>query len=156
MPTYEYRCEACGRKVTLFYKTYATYDEATRAGAQRCTHCGSPRLTRLISRVAIQRSPLSRLLSGESEDSSAFDNLDDSDPRVMGRLLREMSAETGEDLGPEFEEVVGRLERGEDPETIENSLPADFGGDDFAGGGDLGGGDLGGPGPLPPSLPDLL
>ena len=150
MPTYEYRCEACGRKVTLFYKTYAAYDEATQAGSQTCTHCSSTRLTRLISRVAIQHSPLSRLLSGESEDSSALDSLDDSDPRVMGRLLREMSAETGEELGPEFDEVVNRLERGEDPETIEASLP-----DDFGGGDDLGGGDLGGASPLPPSLPDL-
>ncbi len=150
MPTYEYRCEACGRKVTLTYKTYAAYDDAIQAGSQTCTHCGSPRLTRLISRVAIQRSPLSRLLSGESDNSSALDSLDDSDPRVMGRLLREMSAETGEELGPEFDEVVNRLERGEDPEAIEASLP-----DDFGGGDDLGGGDLGGPSPMPPSLPDL-
>jgi hypothetical protein len=29
----------------------------------------------------------------------------------------------GEDLGPEFEEVVGRLEAGEDPESIEDSMP---------------------------------
>ena len=57
---------------------------------------------------------------------------------VMGRLLREMSEEMGEDMGPEFDEVVGRLERGDSPEEIEESLP-DLGGDDLGGGPALGG-----------------
>jgi len=125
MPTYEYRCNACGRKVALFYRTYADYDRATHT----CPRCGSTDLTRLISRVAISRSPLSRLFSGSDDvDDSVLDDLDDSDPRTMGRMLREMSAEMGEDMGPEFEEVVGRLERGESPEEIEAALP-DLGGD---------------------------
>ena len=33
-----------------------------------------------------------------------------------------MSRETGEDLGPEFGEMVDRLEAGESPESIEQSL----------------------------------
>jgi putative FmdB family regulatory protein len=120
MPVYEYRCNACGRKVTLKYKTYADYDAATPA----CTHCGSDDLTRLISRVAIQRSTISRLMSGSfDDDDSALSDLDEADPRTMGRMLREMSAEVGEDIGPEFDEVVERLERGESPEEIESSLP---------------------------------
>lgn len=119
MPTYEYRCNACGRKVTLFYKTYADHDAATPA----CPRCGSVDLTRLISRVAIRRPSLSRLLSGDADDDSAFDDFDDSDPRMLGRALREMSEETGEEMGDEFDEVVGRLERGENPEEIEATLP---------------------------------
>jgi hypothetical protein len=45
-----------------------------------------------------------------------------------------MASETGEDMGPEFDEVVGRLEAGEDPESIEKGMPGlegDAGGDDF-------------------------
>ncbi|MFN8595602.1 MAG: hypothetical protein U0559_05420 [Anaerolineae bacterium] len=34
-----------------------------------------------------------------------------------------MADESGEDLGPEFGEVVGRLEKGEDLESIEKSMP---------------------------------
>jgi hypothetical protein len=34
-----------------------------------------------------------------------------------------MADEVGEDLGPELDEVVGRLEAGEDPEEIERSMP---------------------------------
>ena len=120
MPVYEYRCNACGRKVTLKYKTYAEYDAAIPA----CSHCGSADLTRLISRVAIQRSTISRLMSGGfDDDDSALSDLDNADPRTMGRMLREMSAEVGEDIGPEFDEVVERLERGESPDEIESSLP---------------------------------
>jgi hypothetical protein len=37
--------------------------------------------------------------------------------------LREMSSEVGEDMGPEFDEVMGRLERGENPDDIEASMP---------------------------------
>jgi hypothetical protein len=49
-----------------------------------------------------------------------------------------MSRETGEDLGPEFSEVVGRLESGQSPEQIEKDLP-DLGTGDLGGG--LGGGE---------------
>jgi putative FmdB family regulatory protein len=50
MHSYDYRCNACGRELTLTYKTYAEYDAATHT----CPHCGSTDLTRLISRVAMQ------------------------------------------------------------------------------------------------------
>lgn len=120
MPTYEFRCNQCGRKVTLVYKTYADYDQAVHT----CTHCQSTHLTRLISRVAIQRSPLSRLMSDrENVDDSALDDLTSADPRTMGQMLRVMGEEVGEEVGPEFEEVVGRLERGQSPEEIEAAMP---------------------------------
>ena len=136
MPVYEFRCNDCRRKVVLSYKTYAEYDAATHT----CPRCRSTNLTRLISRVAIRRSPIARLMSDDADDS-AFDDFDESDPRAMGRLLREMSEEMGEDMGPEF---VGRLERGDSPEDIEASMP-DLGADDLAGGPALGGADaLGG------------
>ena len=38
-----------------------------------------------------------------------------------------MGNEMGEDLGSDFNEVVDRLEAGEDPESIEKSMP-DLGG----------------------------
>ena len=135
MPVYEFRCNDCGRKVALRYATVAEYSEATPA----CPRCRSTNLTRLISRVAIKSSPLSRLLSGDVDDDTAFDDLENADPATLGRMLREMGDEVGEDMGPEFEEVVSRLERGESPEDIEASLPdfdddtsGSFGGDDSA------------------------
>jgi hypothetical protein len=47
-----------------------------------------------------------------------------------------MSNEMGEDVGPEFDEVVDRLESGQSPEDIEKVIPdleggnSNFGGDE--------------------------
>jgi hypothetical protein len=68
-------------------------------------------------------------------DPSSLAGLDENDPRSIGRWMRKMSAEMGEDLGDEFDEMVDRLEAGESPEDIEAAMPdlggADFGGDDL-------------------------
>ena len=72
-------------------------------------------------------------------DPGNLPDFDENDPRSLGRWMRKMSAETGEDLGPEFDEVVGRLEAGENPEEIEKSMPELMGegGGDFDTGPDL-------------------
>jgi len=132
MPAYDYRCNDCKRRVVLKYKTYADYD----AAAPICPNCKSTNLTRLISRVAIAKSESSRM---DSFDDSSMDDLADADPATLGRYMRRMSSEMGEDLGEEFNEVVGRLESGEDPESIESSLPGGLGGDDDMGMGGMGG-----------------
>ena len=84
--------------------------------------------------MAVLRSEEGRLddLSGSDDPLGA--GLDENDPKSLARFMRKMANETGEELGPEFEEVVGRLEAGEDPESIEDSMPdlgASGGGDDF-------------------------
>jgi hypothetical protein len=58
------------------------------------------------------------------------------DPKAMGRMMRKMSREMGEDLGPEFDEVVGRLEAGQSPKDIEKTIPEL--GEGMAGGMDAG------------------
>jgi putative FmdB family regulatory protein len=125
MPEYDYRCNSCQRKVTLFYKTYADYDAATHT----CPECQSIDLKRLITRVALARSEESRMES--FADPSAFSGLDSDDPRELGRAMRKMGQELGEDLGGEFDEVIDRLESGESPDSIEASLPDP--GDDLTG-----------------------
>ncbi len=117
LPSYDYRCNDCKRRVVLTYKTYADYDQAVPT----CPRCKGTNLTRLISRVAIAKSEESRFSS--LDDDSALDDLADADPATLGRYMRRMSQEVGEDLGDEFNEVVGRLERGENPEDIEASMP---------------------------------
>ena len=75
-------------------------------------------------------------------DPSKLAGLED-DPRALGKMMREMSAQTGEEMGPEFDEVVHRLESGQNPEEIEKQLP-DLGGE--APGDDMGMGGMGGMG----------
>ena len=130
MPIYEYRCQDCKRRVSIFWRTFSDAE----SGAPVCPRCGGTDLTRLISRVRVLRSEDSHL--DAMSDSGDLPDFDESDPKSMGRWMRKMSAETGEDLGPEFDEVVGRLESGQSPEDIEKSMPdlGGEGGDDFGGG----------------------
>ncbi len=56
-------------------------------------------------------------------DPANFGDVDENDPRSIGKFMRRMGNEMGEDMGPEFNEMVGRLEAGEDQESIESDLP---------------------------------
>jgi len=122
MPVYDFRCEKCGKRSALIYKTYAAYDEAVPT----CPNCGSKQMTRWITRVGVAKSFGTRFGDAETDDT-ALDALADADPTLMGRYLREMSDSTGEDLGDEFNDVVGRLQRGESPDEIEQTYtPPEF------------------------------
>lgn len=121
MPIYEYRCADCRRRVSVWWRTFS----AAETGVAVCPRCGGTELSRLISRVAVLRSEESRL--DNMADPSAFGDLDEDDPRSMGRWMRRMSEEMGEPMDAEFSEVIGRLESGESPEEIEQSMP-DLGG----------------------------
>ena len=55
-------------------------------------------------------------------DPSNFNDIDENDPKSVGRFMRRMGGEMGEDMGGEFNEMAGRLEAGEDPQAIENEL----------------------------------
>ncbi|MCD6555142.1 MAG: zinc ribbon domain-containing protein [Anaerolineae bacterium] len=130
MPIYEYRCNDCRRRVSVLWRTFAEVEGNT----PQCPRCGGTNLTRLVSRVAVVRSEESHL--EDLADPSSLAGLDENDPKSIARWMRKMSKEMGEDLGPEFDEVVGRLEAGESPEEIEAAMP-ELGGDM---GGDMGGG----------------
>ncbi len=117
MPVYEYRCNGCGRRVTLFLRSFSEVGEVS----PRCPFCGGEDLTRLISRIAVLKSEESRL--EELASPSSLAGLDENDPRSIARWMKRMSAELGEDLGDEFHEIVDRLEAGESPEEIERSMP---------------------------------
>ena len=130
MPVYAYRCEDCGRKFA-FRMTYEEYDSSTI----NCPDCKSEDVQRLISRVRFARSEDSRLEN--LADPANLEGLED-DPRALGRMMRQMSSEMGEELGPEFDEVENRLEAGQSPEEIEEAIPDlgegdGFGGDGFSG-----------------------
>ena len=56
-------------------------------------------------------------------DPSTFAGLDENDPKSMARWMKKMSRELGEeDLGPEFQEMIDRLEAGEHPDDIEKQM----------------------------------
>lgn len=133
MPIYEYRCQDCRRRVSVFFRSFSKTEEAPT-----CPRCGGTHLVRKISRVAVVRSEDSRL--DDLADPSMMGDLDEDDPKSIARWMRKMSAETGEEMPEEFGEVIDRLESGQSPEEIEDAMP-DLA-DDLGGGMDGGMGDM--------------
>lgn len=74
-----------------------------------------------MTKVRIAKSEDSRMES-MADDFSGFEGLED-DPKAMGRMMRKMGKEMGEELPSEFNEVVDRLESGQSPEEIEKAVP---------------------------------
>jgi putative FmdB family regulatory protein len=133
MPIYDYFCLDCQKRFDVFM-TYAEY------GTQpvTCSHCKSRNVRRRVPRVRVAKSEDARMesLAGDFSDPSALAGLED-DPKALGQMMRKMGKEMGEDLPPEFGEVVDRLEKGQSPEDIEKDLP------DLAAGMDSGAGGMG-------------
>lgn len=98
--------------------TFAEYGKKT----VKCTLCGSKNVRRRMTKVRIAKSDESRMES-MADDFSGFEGLEE-DPRAMGRMMRKLGKEMGEELPPEFDEVVERLEKGQSPEEIEKEVPS--------------------------------
>src|SRR6476659_11432756 len=135
MPIYEYRCEDCRRKVSLFFGSFSVAERKTEAGEIECPRCGSKKLDRLISRVNMMRgeSALSEDSMPDMDDAGGmFDGLEDDDPRSVARWARRMKDSLGEeaDMGPEFDQALARIEAGEDPDKVMEDMDPDaLGGD---------------------------
>lgn len=126
MPLYDFTCLDCRKRFDIFL-SYSDYGKKPVT----CPACGSSSVRRRVPRVRVLKSDDARLES--LADPSALEGLED-DPQAMGRMMRKMGRELGEELPPEFNEVVDRLEKGQSPEEIESALPelgADMGNSDI-------------------------
>lgn len=116
MPTYDFICNTCNLRFDVFM-SFAEYGKKPIT----CVHCNSKDARRRMTKVRIAKSNDSRADS-IADDFSGFEGMEN-DPQAMGRMMRKMGKEVGEDLPPEFDEVVGRLESGQSPEEIEKAVP---------------------------------
>ena len=114
MPSYDYRCNHCGRSFVLTYKTYGDYDEATPT----CPHCQSSDLTRLIGRVSIAKPSRSY---GDMSSQQMLSVLEGGDSQEIGKMFQEVGAGVPSSDG-EYHEVTNRLLGGEKPDSIEADL----------------------------------
>jgi putative FmdB family regulatory protein len=117
MPTYEYFCEGCKKRVSLFFLSIRQAQEQP----PRCPSCEGSKLNRLVSRFQTVRSSRAGEAGGDL-DSADVSDLESGDPKALARWMRRMSEETGEPVQPEMEGILDRLESGEDPEKIGSEL----------------------------------
>jgi putative FmdB family regulatory protein len=101
MPVYEFACNACGANVSVFVRSMSS------PVSSACERCGSQDLRRLVSKFAFTRSSF-------GGDLDALDQLGDvDDPRAMANWARKMQDQLGDDLGSDFNDMVGQMERGQ-------------------------------------------
>lgn len=130
MPIYEFYCKKCN----TVYKFYSrTIDTET---VPRCPKCKRPKLERIFSAFAtisnrgdegeggqdmpqIDESKLEKAMSMLEREA---DKINEDDPRQAADFMRKLTDATGINLGPGMEEALARLERGEDPEKIEEEM----------------------------------
>ena len=98
MPIYEYHCQACRRRVSIFVRSISN------PGTPTCPRCGGHDLERLMSRFARLRSEDDRL--DALADPSSLGDLDENDPTSVARWAKKMGKELGEDLGEDFDQMM--------------------------------------------------
>ena len=110
MPIYEYTCDECGRLTSVFTKSMSAEEDAT------CTHCGSGKLSRALSRFAYHKSA-QRVLEAVGDEPSRLE--DYKDPRQIGRWAERKFDEYGMELPAEARQMIDAAREGELPSPVD-------------------------------------
>ena len=109
MPIYEYRCQSCRRRVDIFVQGFSPPENPS------CTKCGSTELRRIYSAFAVRRSKQDRGVYDDIlSDGKLTRGLMHNDPRALAEWTRRMSRAADEDITPESQEIMDKLDKGED------------------------------------------
>jgi hypothetical protein len=130
MPIYEFFCKECNTVYKFFSRKIDT---------EKIPDCPKKMNHHLERRI-----PLVAVLSGKRKDTSGEDDMppideakmekamnllareadkiNEDDPRQAAQLMKKLSHATGLNLGAGMEEALSRMEKGEDPEKIEEEM----------------------------------
>lgn len=135
MPIYEYFCPDNNTVYQFYAKSIAQGQTLPK-----CPDNPKYRMKKMVSGFAITKpgnsadAPLppegrdgdraedAKLEAAMAAMEGEFANVDENDPKAMGRMMRRMAEMTGEKLDGEMEEVVRKLEEGADPESLEDQM----------------------------------
>lgn len=132
MPFYEFYCPQNHRIYTFFSRSMGLAGKVPR-----CPDNEAWTLQKRVSRFAVvgrAKEPGEggddadlddpRMMAAMAEMEREMAGMDENnpDPRQMARLMRRMGELTGEPLGDGMEEMLGRMEAGEDPDALEEEF----------------------------------
>ena len=133
MPIYEFICPKNQRIYSFFARSISCADKVPK-----CPDNPKWKLERLLSHFAVTgraKEPSAAPAGGmdDSKMEAAMEAMErefggvaeseNPDPRALAAMMRRMGELTGEKMPPQMNEVIARLEKGEDPEKLE----ADYG-----------------------------
>ena len=133
MPIYEFYCPD-NHRIYSFYARSLAYADRT----PRCPDGSKHRMERMISNFAITGrakekpelpggadldDPRMEAMMAEMEREFGGMDSENPDPKMLARMMRKMTALSGEKVPGEVDEMIRRMEAGEDPEKLD----AEFG-----------------------------
>jgi len=130
MPIYEFYCEKCNTIYQFFSRTINTKK------IPDCPKCKEIKLQRTASVFAtisgskneksdedgmppIDEAKMEKAMAVLAKEA---DKINEDDPRQAAMLMRKLSKETGLNMGAKMEEALSRMEKGEDPDKIEQEM----------------------------------
>lgn len=130
MPVYEFYCPDCHTVFSF---------RSRRVNPHRhppCPRCQRPNLERQVSRFAFSKgrpdAPDSEQIPAGLDEqkleqamlglAGELKGINEDDPRAMAHLMRRLADSTGLPLNGAFKDALQRLERGDDPEAIEDEF----------------------------------
>ncbi len=130
MPIYEFYSPDTNKVYSFFARSLSQ-----GKAVPRCPDKPGARMERMISRFAVTGcapekkgdSPdpsnprMERVMAEMEREMSGMDE-NNPDPRALGRMMRKMTEATGQQMPKEMEQMIRRLESGEDPEKLEEEF----------------------------------
>lgn len=115
MPVYEFQCNQCKQRVSLFIRTIS---ECT---VLQCPICGGDDMTRLLSNFAYHRSMKSVHEESGDVDHPGADFY--KDPRNIGRWTENKFQEMGMEVPSNVQQMIQAAREGEMPAPIKDLQP---------------------------------
>jgi putative FmdB family regulatory protein len=111
VPIYEFKCDDCGRLISVFLKSMSAKVDAV------CKSCGGRNLSRVISRFAYHKSEQTILEEYGSEPRRPEDY---KDPRQLGRWVEKKFDEYGMEMPEEARKMIDAAREGELPDAVKD------------------------------------
>lgn len=121
MPIYEYWCDSCQRRVSL-------YQREVSSPPPPCPYCQNIGLKRIFSTFSVQKT-YKDIYDDILSDHQLTQAMMRNDPRALAEWNRRLTQ--GEKTAPEYEEITERMEKGQWPaEQIEEKRKELFAGEE--------------------------